>query len=111
MLFRSHKYQEENDWDESHQIPAWVGAKLLTERPIPFRYRLGNHPNHQPHQPKLLSRGRYAVPAGTVYVLQQSLDKAWQDWDISWFPREGPSLQRWGCGLALPLNSITAIIE
>ena len=98
-----HKYQEENDWDESHQIPAWVGAKLLTERPIPFRYRLGNHPNHQPHQPKLLSRGRYAVPAGTVYVLQQSLDKAWQDWDISWFPREGPSLQRWGCGLALPL--------
>ncbi|MGG6263924.1 hypothetical protein ACQ4M3_10815 [Leptolyngbya sp. AN03gr2] len=55
------------------------------------------------HQPKRLSRGRYAVPAGTVYVLQEPLEIPWQDWSIDWFPKEGPSLKRWGCGLALPL--------
>lgn len=99
----SEKYNQEEDGEESHQILVWKGVQLLTERPIPFRYRLGNRPNHQPHQSKLLSRGRYAVPAGSVYVLQQPLDKAWQNWDESWFPKEGPSLKRWGCGLALPL--------
>ncbi len=72
---------------------------LLTERPNPSRYRLGGE-----GKTKRLSRGRYAVPAGTIYVLKQSL-KAWQDWDVNWFPKEGPSLKRWGCGLALPLPS------
>ena len=69
-----------------------------------MRHRLGNKSEgHQPHQPKLLSRGRYAVPAGTVYVLDRPLDRTWQQWDESWFPREGYSYKRWGCGLALPL--------
>lgn len=72
---------------------------LLTERPNPFRYRLGGEGTT-----KRLSRGRYAVPAGTIYILKQPL-KAWQDWDVNWFPKEGPSLQRWGCGLALPLQA------
>ena len=86
----------------------WTVKTRLTDRPIPFRYRLGNRRDaencdiHQLHQPKLLSRGRYAVPAGSVYVLDQTLP-AWQDWDLQWFPKEGPSLKRWGCGLALPL--------
>ncbi len=89
-------------------IDEWGTEALLTERPVPFRYRLGKHENHQPHQPKLLSRGRYAVPAGTVYVLKAPLEKSWQDWDLNWFPQEGVSLKRWGCGLALPLPSMSS---
>ncbi len=91
----------------------WTVKTRLTDRPTPFRYRLGNRRDaenrdiHQPHQPKLLSRGRYAVPAGSVYVLDHTLP-AWQDWHLNWFPKEGPSLKRWGCGLALPLPSAIA---
>lgn len=94
----------------------WSVGTLMTERAFPFRYRLGNRKDanntdiHQEHQPKLLSRGRYAVPAGSVYVLKQPLNKPWQDWDLDWFPREGPSLKRWGCGLALPLASVEGAI-
>ncbi|MGF1496979.1 MAG: type III-B CRISPR module-associated Cmr3 family protein, partial [Elainellaceae cyanobacterium] len=84
---------------------------FLTAKPIPFRYRLGDrkdeHGNniHQPHQPKLLSRGRYAVPPGTVYQLKTAQD-CWYNWETEWFPKEGPSLKRWGCGLALALPPI-----
>ena len=97
------KYELENP-DDSDQF-AWSVESLYTGRPMPFRYRLGNHhkATADSHHPKLLSRGRYAVPAGTVYVLQEPLNKPWQGWDESWFPKEGPSLKRWGCGLALPL--------
>lgn len=77
---------------------------LLTGRPKQMRHRLGNKKGHQEHQPKLLSRGRYAVPAGSVYVLDQPLNKTWQQWDESWFPHEGYSFKRWGCGLSLPLD-------
>ena len=96
------KYKQEDP--ESNNKFVWEIETLYTARPNPFRYRLGNRENHQPGQPKLLSRGRYAVPAGTVYVLQEPLNKPWQDWDENWFPKEGPSLKRWGCGLALPLE-------
>jgi CRISPR-associated protein Cmr3 len=91
-------------------VEEWRGAAILTERAIPFRYRLGDRKDenkqniHKPNQPKLLSRGRYAVPAGSVYVLQEPLNKSWQEWDEDWFPKEGPSLKHWGCGLALPLK-------
>jgi CRISPR-associated protein Cmr3 len=67
--------------------------KILTQRPIPYRYRLQ----------KMLSRGRYAVPAGTVYHTTES-HLSWQNWPTEWFPREGISLKHFGCGLALPLN-------
>jgi CRISPR-associated protein Cmr3 len=103
-------YREPIPCNRATDSTVWSVATMLTERPTPFRYRLGNrideHNNdiHQPHQPKLLSRGRYAVPAGTVYVLKEALDQPWQDWSIEWFPKEGPSLKRWGCGLALPLG-------
>lgn len=92
--------QEDSDWNN---LFVWSVETLYTGRPIPFRYRLGHHNTPQPHQPKVLSRGRYAVPAGTIYVLKEALNKPWQEWDESWFPKEGPSLKRWGCGLALPL--------
>jgi CRISPR-associated protein Cmr3 len=94
---------------EDKDRSVWSVEALLTERPTPFRYRLGNRKDsrdrdiHQPNQPKLLSRGRYAVPAGSVYVLSHDLP-AWQDWALDWFPKEGPSLKRWGCGLALPVS-------
>ncbi|NJL66258.1 MAG: CRISPR-associated protein Cmr3 [Microcoleus sp. SM1_3_4] len=98
------KYQQE-DPDSNERILILKVDSLYTGRPIPFRYRLGERKNAAPNEPKLLSRGRYAVPAGTVYVLKEphTLDKSWQEWDESWFPQEGPSLKRWGCGLALPL--------
>ena len=100
--------------NNAHKVSQWDQEALLTERPIPFRYRLGDRKNeqgesiHQPGQPKLLSRGRYAVPAGSVYVLKTPLESSWQGWDESWFPREGVSLKRWGCGLALPLETTSA---
>jgi CRISPR-associated protein Cmr3 len=92
---------------------AWEGQvqTMLTERPTVFRYRLGNRKSdteHQPNQPKLLSRGRYAVPAGTVYVLKAD-QEPWHKWRDEIFPKEGPYLNRWGCGLALPL--VGAIAE
>jgi CRISPR-associated protein Cmr3 len=89
---------------------------LLTQRPHPFRFRLGDRQSedgkniHQQNQPKLLSRGRYTVPAGTVYVLEDPLSAPhtkWQDWSEDWFPKEGfYSFKRWGCALALPLNGV-----
>lgn len=78
--------------------PHWGIETFITERPIPFRYRLGGK-----GKTKRLSRGRYAVPAGTVYVLKEAIG-SWQAWPNDWFPKEGPSFKRWGCGLALPLS-------
>ncbi|MBE9222619.1 CRISPR-associated protein Cmr3 [Cyanobacterium stanieri LEGE 03274] len=83
---------------------VWNTKTIFTSRAHPFRYRFGNH--EDPTRPKLLSRGRYAVPAGTVYVLEDSLSQSWLEWDESWFPREGVSFKRWGCGLALPIKSL-----
>jgi CRISPR-associated protein Cmr3 len=77
----------------------WELAALMTDRPIPFRFRLGGT-----GKTKRLSRGRYSVPAGTVYQLAQSLDSPWQQWQKEWFPLEGYSYQHWGCGFALPLQ-------
>jgi len=89
-----------NQDEEINEGTVWKLEALFTERPIPFRYRLGGK-----GETKLLSRGRYAVPAGSVYVLKEVINKSWQEWDDNWFPKEGPSLKRWGCGLALPLPS------
>jgi CRISPR-associated protein Cmr3 len=104
------RHASEQTDSDLQTVQEWKNAAILTERPIPFRYRLGDRQDgkkqsiHNPHQPKLLSRGRYAVPAGSIYVLKNPLNQPWQDWDENWFPKEGPSLKRWGCGLALPLN-------
>jgi CRISPR-associated protein Cmr3 len=85
--------------------PSWPDNKIcaiLTERPTPTRYRLGNSPHPLSGEAKTLSRGRYAMPAGTVYVLEKAIGN-WQSWSEDWFPRENVSFKRWGCGLALPL--------
>ncbi|MGB3655799.1 MAG: type III-B CRISPR module-associated Cmr3 family protein [Rivularia sp. (in: cyanobacteria)] len=91
-------YQQEEPIPENQEKNVWEIEALFTSRPIPFRYRLGGKGDT-----KLLSRGRYAVPAGTVYILKEPINQPWQEWNENWFPREGPSLKRWGCGLALPL--------
>lgn len=96
-------YQPEEPVPENQEQKVWTVEALFTDRPIPFRYRLGGE-----GKTKRLSRGRYAVPAGTVYVveaLEGLTNKSWQEWNDHWFPQEGPSLKRWGCGLALPLPS------
>ncbi len=111
-----HSYRQpmvqKNQAKNSEWVPAWEWEALLTERPFSFRYRLGNPKSEGSEEKlyskeKLLSRGRYAVPAGSVYVLKEPLT-SWQEWDESWFPKEGVSLKRWGCGLALPLPSALA---
>ena len=102
LSYRSPNNSDTEDlaWDR------WQIEALLTGRPVQMRYRLGNKAEgHQPHQPKLLSRGRYAVPAGSVYVLNEPMNRTWHEWDEDWFPREGYSYKRWGCGLALPLDA------
>jgi CRISPR-associated protein Cmr3 len=90
--------------------PQWQPdfETMLCDRPQPFRYRLGDQYDRQGNklQQKRLSRGRYAVPAGSVYVLKRSLS-SWQDWEDEWFPKEGVYYNRWGCGLALPLEPLT----
>ncbi|MCW6051358.1 type III-B CRISPR module-associated protein Cmr3 [Lyngbya sp. CCAP 1446/10] len=112
-----HSYREpmvQKDKDRNSEwVAAWDCEALLTERPSTFRYRFGNPKDEKTDEKvvnskeKLLSRGRYAVPAGSVYVLKKPL-KSWEEWDENWFPTEGVSFKRWGCGLALPLPSVLA---
>jgi CRISPR-associated protein Cmr3 len=86
----------------------WQNAIIFTERPMPYRYRLGGDGNT-----KRLSRGRYAVPAGSIYILNdnEQTRQSWQQWTPDLFPSEGKregyqdyTYKRWGCGLALPLT-------
>ena len=68
--------------------------RMLTDKAIPYRFRAGGR----------MGRGRYGVSAGSVYVLKQPLNQSWWQWSEDWFPKEGYSLKRVGCGLCLPLN-------
>ncbi|MHC5777373.1 CRISPR-associated protein [Nostoc sp.] len=68
--------------------------EMLTDKPVAYRYRAKGN----------LGRGRYAVPSGSVYVLAEPLNKTWWEWDEAWFPKEGYSLKRLGCGLCLPID-------
>jgi len=104
LSYREPRVNQGNEWqsvwydNESHPKP------MLTQRSQPMRFRLGNQKDGPPNQPKLLSRGRYAVPPGTVYIVDQPLNQTWQEWPKDWFPTEGYSFKRWGCGLSLPLD-------
>lgn len=116
----------ESDKDGNLGWPGNPLEALLTQRPTPYRYRLGDSNDPRPGAPKRLSRGRYAVPPGTVYVLKDELklseksedkeDKpkeqnCWQNWPDKWFPEEGISYKRFGCGLSLPMESAIAHSE
>jgi CRISPR-associated protein Cmr3 len=86
--------------------------KLLTDKAIPYRYRVGQSQQDQGNEgdrynPKTtgrLSRGRYAVPAGSVYVFREPLEMSWWNFPEDWFPKEGFPLKHLGCGLCLPIN-------
>lgn len=82
----SHRYPQHQDFPKPSHI--------LTDKPIPYRNSLAGR----------LGRGRYAVPAGSVYVFNQPLEKSWYEWDKNWFPTEGYSLKQVGCGLCLPVE-------
>ncbi len=89
----SYRFPQEPKSNPSRTLSEWEHEALICDRPLPYRYRLGGR----------LSRGRYAVPAGSVYVLKKSLGRPWHDWPTEWFPSERYSFKRWGCGLALPI--------
>lgn len=87
------------------------GLKMLTDRPIPYRYRIGeSHPkdaekqDYDSSKTGRLSRGRYAVPPGSVYVFKHPLNLTWWDFPDEWFPKEGFPLKHLGCGLCLPID-------
>jgi CRISPR-associated protein Cmr3 len=77
------------------QNPVFQEAnlKLLTDKAIPYRYITGGK----------LGRGHYAVPPGSVYVLDKPLNMSWWEWDKKWFPNKG-GLKKFGCGLSLPVE-------
>ena len=83
-----------------HGIPP----AILTERPRPWRHQLGpSTAAPSSHSRPRLSRGRWAVPAGTCYRVEGGLPP-WVAWHASWFPKEGFSFKQFGTALALPLH-------
>jgi CRISPR-associated protein Cmr3 len=93
----SYRFPVDNSLDPQ---PIWSIRDMMTERPQPHRF-LTKSPKHDPR----FSRGRYTVPARTVYVLDEAkpILSPWLGWPTTWFPTDGCSYQRWGSGFALPL--------
>jgi CRISPR-associated protein Cmr3 len=82
---------------------------ILTERPRPWRYRLGEGsreprpwPGERPAR-RRLSRGRWALPAGSCYHVAGDPLDPWAEWPEVWFPKEGFSLKHLGTALSLPI--------
>lgn len=93
------------------------GLKMLTDKAVPYRYRMGNQKTERGRrgQGGQLGRGRYAVPVGSVYVFKRPLNKTWWEFPDDWFPearlleKEGlppkkSLLKKVGCGLCLPIE-------
>ena len=80
-----------------------IAAAILTERPHPWRHRLGwgNAPQLEEHR---LSRGRWAVPAGSCYRVSGDPLPPWAEWPETWFPKEGFSFKQLGTALSIPLS-------
>lgn len=77
-----------------------IAPGILTDRPRAWRHRLGGGVDGN----ERLSRGRWAVPAGSCYHLPPGLElPPWPDWPESWFPKEGFSFKQLGTALALPI--------
>jgi CRISPR-associated protein Cmr3 len=81
--------------------------QLLADKAVPYRYRIGygekKKEKFQTRDQGRLSRGRYAVPAGSVYVLKEPLNDNWWNFPTEWFPEKG-LLKKFGCGLCLPIE-------
>ncbi|MEG4320844.1 type III-B CRISPR module-associated Cmr3 family protein [Microcoleus sp. Aus8_D1] len=92
------------------------GLKMLTDKAVPYRYRMGNQKTEQGRrgQGGQLGRGRYAVPVGSVYVFKKALDKTWWEFPGAWFEAgllkkedslpQKSLLKKVGCGLCLPVK-------
>ncbi|BAZ81465.1 CRISPR-associated protein [Sphaerospermopsis kisseleviana CS-549] len=91
-VWGSNRISHRQPQPEDHSFPETV--QMLTDKPVPYRFRSQG----------TLGRGRYAVPAGSVYVLKEPINKPWWEWDEKWFPNEGYSLKKLGCGLCLPVE-------
>lgn len=83
---------------------------ILTERPRPWRYRLGagsrdpsSSAGERPAK-RRLSRGRWAVPSGSCYQVAGEPLQPWAEWPKEWFPREGFSFKQLGTALSLPIS-------
>ncbi len=87
--------QGQHPWHRDGQSPG-----ILTDKPRPWRHRLGG--GSQGH--RRLSRGRWAVPAGSCYQVPGDPLDPWAAWPETWFPREGFSFRQFGTALALPLG-------
>jgi CRISPR-associated protein Cmr3 len=92
-------------WHRHGQPPG-----ILTDRPRPWRHRLGAgsrdpSPGSQAKpDSRRLSRGRWAVPAGSCYQLAGDPLPPWVAWPDTWFPKEGFSFKQLGTALALSLT-------
>jgi CRISPR-associated protein Cmr3 len=101
----SHRYPQKSTFPNRD-------LKLLTDKAVPYRYRIGQardeetaaNDRYNPKTTGRLSRGRYAVPAGSVYVFREPLGMTWWDFPDEWFPKEGFPLKHLGCGLCLPID-------
>lgn len=104
----------------SHRYPKAISfsnkrPEMLTDRPIPFRPRTVKAHDQQ-QRTNSLAIGRYAVPAGTVYVLKHPLEEKYNTWwkfPLDWFPQGNQKLsteqrplplKHLGCGLCLPID-------
>lgn len=99
----SYRYPQHSDFPPVEQ--------MLTDRAIPYRFRVGQIGEKNPQasdsqhlRTGRLGRGRYAVSAGSVYVLEKPVNKSWWDWPEDWFPTEGFSFKKVGAGLCLPIT-------
>jgi CRISPR-associated protein Cmr3 len=89
-------------WHRHGQAPG-----ILTDKPRPWRHRLGvgNPKPGEPEGRRRLSRGRWALPAGSCYQLSGDPLEPWSQWHESWFPKEGFSFKQLGTALALPVHA------
>jgi CRISPR-associated protein Cmr3 len=92
-------------WHRHGQPPG-----ILTDRPRPWRHRLGagsldpSPDSLDKPQKRRLSRGRWAVPAGSCYQIAGDPLPPWAEWPEAWFPKEGFSFKQLGTALALSLS-------
>ena len=89
-------------WHRHGQAPG-----ILTDKPRPWRHRLGvgSPKPGEPEGRRRLSRGRWAVPAGSCYQLSGEPLEPWSQWHESWFPKEGFCFKQLGTALALPVHA------
>jgi CRISPR-associated protein Cmr3 len=107
----SYRYPKHADFPCKHR------PKMLTDKAIPYRYRTGHSEAvDEARKTGRLSRGRYAVPAGSVYVFKQALNKTWWKFPEAKSPEKAKLLKqqdankkhsllkKMGCGLCLPIK-------